>query len=329
MLQAHALPKRALFALALSPSTVAVAQTPNGNDIIVIAEPHQPQRDALDPAAAPLPAPNAAAAAARLPGGAVIGNGALSGQVQQRGLFGERLRLTINGQRFAGGGPNAMDPAFHYSPSLLVQRIEAARGAAPVSAGPALGNAIDARLKSVPFAHDSTAVPHLDMSVQGRSADRGWAVGGISGGATDRVGFGILASCERGGDLRIGGGGRALGTRYDRGLIGAEAGWRAPGGELSVEWRHQHTGPTGNPAFALDIVYFRADTAQARGRVELAPGTSLEPRSAPGWSSTEWTIRQCALRLPTPRAAAAPTRWPTPCRAASSCRARRTARPSD
>lgn len=86
--------------------------------------------------------PDAAAFIARQPGMALVDNGALSGQVQMRGLFGERILLRVNGQHFATGGPNAMDPAMHYAPMALIERVEIARGASPVRDGPGFGGAL-------------------------------------------------------------------------------------------------------------------------------------------------------------------------------------------
>ena len=71
----------------------------------------------------PLEGPDITHLLARTPGGARIGNGALSGQVQYRGLFGERLNVRVDGQRFASGGPGLMDPVFHYAPAPLLSLI--------------------------------------------------------------------------------------------------------------------------------------------------------------------------------------------------------------
>ncbi|HBU61039.1 MAG TPA: TonB-dependent receptor, partial [Oceanicaulis sp.] len=66
---------------------------------------------------APATAPDAAGLAARLPGAALIDNGALSGQVQYRGLYGSRVAVRLDGQAFHSGGPNLMDPPLHYAPA--------------------------------------------------------------------------------------------------------------------------------------------------------------------------------------------------------------------
>jgi len=140
----------------------------------IIVTARQGEAIALDgiapPQQIPLPA-DAAAIAARVPGGDVFGNGALSGQLSYRGLAGERVLGRVNGQRFATGGPNAMDPPLHYAPSILVERIEVARGVAPVAQGPALAGAVNAELVQAQFTDRTGMTPQLRAAAQYRSVD--------------------------------------------------------------------------------------------------------------------------------------------------------------
>lgn len=108
-------------------------------------------------------------------------NGMLSGQVQMRGLFGERLSLRINGQHFASGGPNAMDPAMHYAPMALIERVEIARGISPVRDGPGLGGGVNTVLRLVRFGAGHGLSPQIDVSGQYRSVDDSAALGGMAG----------------------------------------------------------------------------------------------------------------------------------------------------
>lgn len=147
--------------------------------------------------------PDTAAFIARQPGMALVDNGALSGQVQMRGLFGERILLRVNGQHFATGGPNAMDPAMHYAPMALIERVEIARGASPVRDGPGFGGGVNAVLKQARFGNAGTLSPQVDISVQYRSVDDSVAAGGMVGLANDRVRFGAIASWEKGDDMRF------------------------------------------------------------------------------------------------------------------------------
>ena len=223
-----------------------------------------------------LPA-DAAAVAARVPGGDFFGNGALSGQLSYRGLAGERVLGRVNGQRFASGGPNAMDPPLHYAPSILVDRIEVARGVSPVSSGPALAGAVNAELVQVGFSDGPGWSPQARMASQYRSVDNSYAVGGLAGAANENVRFGVIASLEEGEDYRFPGG-TAVGTSFERKLYGAHAGFRTGPGELFVEYRRSETDPSGNPPFALDIVYFNTDFIQGGFRGDIADDIALNLR---------------------------------------------------
>jgi iron complex outermembrane receptor protein len=248
--------------------------------IIVTASKAAREAIASDAIAAPrqiaLPA-DAAAIAARVAGGDIFGNGALSGQLSYRGLAGERVLGRVNGQRFATGGPNAMDPPLHYAPSILVERIDVARGVAPVAEGPSLGGAINAQLAEAQFTASSALTPQLRAANQYRSLDNSYAAGGLAALASDRWRIGLIASREEGEDYRFPGG-RAVGTLFERNLYGIHAGFRTGAGELFVEYRRNETDPSGNPPFALDMVYFDTDFVQGGFRGEVAEDVSLTLR---------------------------------------------------
>ncbi|MCR9180496.1 MAG: TonB-dependent receptor [Erythrobacteraceae bacterium] len=224
----------------------------------------------------PLPA-DAAAIAARVPGGDIFGNGALSGQLSYRGLAGERVLGRVNGQRFATGGPNAMDPPLHYAPSILVDRIEVARGVAPVSIGPALAGAVNAELAQAQFSDSASLTPQLRAAAQYRSVDDSYAVGGMAGLANESWRLGVIAAREQGEDYDFPGG-SAVGTAFERNLYGVHAGFRTASGELFIEYRRSETDPSGNPPFALDIVFFDTDFVQGGFRGEIADDVMLNLR---------------------------------------------------
>ena len=220
---------------------------------------------------------DAAGIAARTPGGALVKNGALSGQLSYRGFFGERVLGRINGQRFASGGPNAMDPPLHYAPSILIDRIEVTRGTAPVSQGPSLSAAVNAQLVGTRFSDSAELAANAYAAGQYRSVDNSYAVGGQIGIATPRWRLGVIGSREEGEDYDYAGG-TAVGTSFERQLYGVEGGFRAGEGEFFVEYRRSETDPTGNPPFALDIVYFDTDFLQAGYRGQLTDDLHLDLR---------------------------------------------------
>ena len=253
------------------------------------------------PAVIALPA-DAAGIAARAPGGALVGNGALSGQLSYRGLSGERVLGRVNGQRFATGGPNAMDPPLHYAPSVLLDRIELARGTSPVSDGPGLAGSVNAILVETEFGAAGALAPQAAFRAQYRSVDDSYAVGGMAGLANDRWRLGVLASREQGEDYDFAGG-TATGTSFERNLYGVHAGFRSGPGELFAEYRRSETDPSGNPPFALDIVYFNTDFLQGGFRGEIARDIGLELRM--GHVAVRHLMDNQTLRQPpasTPRA---------------------------
>ena len=223
-----------------------------------------------------LPA-DATTIAARVPGGAFFGNGALSGQLSYRGLAGQRVLGRVNGQRFATGGPNAMDPPFHFAPSVLVERIDVARGVAPVSHGPSLAGAVNAQLFETDFGDSANWSPDLRFTSQYRSVDNSYAVGSMAGVSNENWRFGVIASREEGDDYDFPGG-AAVGTSFERNLYGMHAGFQTGAGELFIEYRRSETDPTGNPPFFLDIVFFDTDFVQGGFRGEIADDVLLSLR---------------------------------------------------
>ena len=205
--------------------------------------------------------PDAAGLAARVPGAALVNNGGLSGQVQYRGLYGDRVLVRINDQRFQTGGPNSMDPPLHYAPMVLIDSIGVDRGVSPVRHGPGLAGGVNARLKQVDFTASDELQARYDLGLTYRSANNSHGVGVIAGLSNRNVRANLLASREEGGDTRFAGG-TLQGTGFERSLYGLSAGVKGQYGELGLDLRRQETGPSGNLPFAMDIVWFDADFAK-------------------------------------------------------------------
>ncbi len=256
----------AAMAGALSLMGVASAQTisPALEDVIVVTG--TPRSSATIEETAPDYTPDAGpdvvGIVARLPGAAAIDNGALSGQVQYRGLFGERLNLRVDGQSFASGGPNMMDPPLHYAPAPLVGLIVFDRGVSPVRNGPGLAGGADARFKRVDYGASDAFALGYDVTALGRSVDDSYAVGGVVGAANDAYRFNILGSYEKGDDVEFPGGDIGS-SEHKRAVYGASAGAKFGDHEFGVDLRHHKTGPTGNPPFAMDIRLVETDFARA------------------------------------------------------------------
>ena len=290
-----------LFGAPLMAAMPAHAQDPSLLDEIVVTGVRPDTAiHAARPEGVAAVAPDSAGLVARLPGAALIDNGGLSGQVQYRGLFGDRVLTRINGQRFHGGGPNAMDPPLHYAPMPLVGTVEVDRGISPVRNGPGLAGGVNARLKEVGFGDGAAFAPAYDLTATYRGVDDSHSAGGVVGLASDRFRVNLLGAYETGSDMRFPGGViRDSGFRRD--TYGLSAGWRSGAGDLGLELRRQETGPTGTAPFAMDIQYFDTDFA----RLSLAgPAEStVRLEAALGHTRVEHGMDNFSLR-PAPAMAA-------------------------
>ena len=288
------------MALALSPAQArepapTPALAPALTDVITVTgqRPDTTGTERIDPdTLPPASGPDATRLVARLPGAAGLSNGALSGQVQYRGLAGARINIRIDGQNFASGGPNLMDPPLHYAPVPLIERIEVDRGVSPVSAGPGLAGGLDAVLKSSRFGEGDDFTLGYDLTLAGHTADESYAAGGLVSLANESWRFHVLGSQEAGGDRETPYG-TIGGSEHERRVVGLGGGWQSGGHELGLDLRRSETGPTGNPPFPMDIRYFDTDMAQLRYRGEFDT-VRLELRA--GWSDVDHAMNNYDLR---------------------------------
>ncbi len=250
------------FCLSATP-ICADESDPALQDVIIVTGSRIDTATALGvtPETAPLQGGDITYLIARTPGGARIANGQLSGQMQYRGLFGERLNLRVDGQRFSSGGPNLMDPVFHYAPAPLVSAIVIDRGVSPVSAGPGMAGGADAVFKRIDYSEGSELVFGYDLTLGGRTINESVSTGGVFGVSADDWRYNLLGSWEEGNDTEFGDG-VVAGTALERGVYGVSVGTRTGLGEFSLDLRRQNTGPSGNPPFPMDIVYFDTDFAR-------------------------------------------------------------------
>ena len=264
-----------VFTANIALAAPAFAETDPLTDIIVTGQRDTAITDEMESDKEIVSTPDAASLVARAPGAALIDNGGLSGQVQYRGLFGDRILVRVNGQRFSSGGPNLMDPPLHYAPMALVDRIEIDRGISPVRKGPGLGGGVNAILKETQFSDGAALQPQADLTAGYRSGDNSYLMGGLVGLSSERFKLGMIASYEKGDDLQFPGGSIAS-SSFERLNYGAHAGLKIGDGSLTLAYRRQQTDPTGNPPFPMDIQYFDTDFLTLAYQGELSENLYLE-----------------------------------------------------
>lgn len=266
------------LALTAAASATEAAPAPQSRwlDVITVTSqtPTPVDQDAVAIDLAPATAADAAGLAARLPGAALVENGALSGQVQYRGLYGSRIAIRLDGQAYHSGGPNLMDPPLHYAPAPLLERLEVTRGPSPVSQGPSLSAGVNAVFKHIGYAEGAEPEFQADLTAIARSVNESYAVGGVAGVSTDRQRFELLASTESGDDLDTPFG-TLNGTKHRRDVYGFGYGLRlGQATEVTADFRRQDGGATGNPPFPMDIRFIDTSTSRLGLNTQLA-GWSL------------------------------------------------------
>ena len=263
------------FTANIALASPAYAEADPLTDIIVTGQRDAATTDEIESDKEIVSTPDAASLVARAPGAALIDNGGLSGQVQYRGLFGDRILVRVNGQRFSSGGPNLMDPPLHYAPMALVDRIEIDRGISPVRKGPGLGGGVNAILKEAQFSDSATLQPQADLTAGYRSGDNSYLMGGLVSLSSERIKLGAIVSYEKGDDLQFPDGTIAS-SSFERLNYGAHAGLKVGDGSLTLSYRRQETDPTGNPPFPMDIQYFSTDFLSLAYEGKLSDNLYLE-----------------------------------------------------
>jgi len=239
-----------------------------------------------------------------VPGGDVVSNGPITGQVQYRGMFGDRINVLIDDAFISPGGPNWMDAPLHYATRPILDHIEMDLGIASVSSGSeSIGGTTRAVLKSSEFADADELDVGGELEVGGRTADKSFAGGGIVSAASENHRFHVLGSAELGQDYRVGGGGRVEPSEYQRYQYGGGYGMKAGDHQVGLDYRYNDTKESGTPALPMDIMKVGTHMAKADYEAELGP-VKLDVLGS--FNDVDHIMDNFTLRPPP---AAGPTRW--------------------
>ncbi len=235
-----------------------------------------------------------------LPGANTNENGAISGQIQYRGLFGPRTDVRVNGLSFPSGGPNWMDPPMHYVPPGLVEKISLHRGISGVEHRNIGGHA-EAEWKKPGYADTENWQPYLDIDSNLRSNDNGYGFAGAAGlsNVNHRI---YLAGNDESADDYEADGETINGTEYSRQAFGAGYGWQGENWSADLAYYRIETDDAGTPSLPLDIDFFKTNLWQARIATQAGPG---ELSLSLGGSDIRHGMQNTELR-PTPDFSALP-----------------------
>jgi iron complex outermembrane receptor protein len=290
-----------LIALLFVASLAHGQQDARVEQVVVVGERVYPVIDTIAPSTRD--AVDTAELLRQLPGSNLNANGALTGIAQYRGLYGDRVAVSLDGLRTITGGPNAMDAPLSYASPLLLDHLRLERGIASVSsATESFGGHI-----SVDYDRGQHG-DRGDFSLAGKAQARYASNGGLNSTAVQLIGanenhkLALLGQHDRADDLEFPGG-RLTPTRLERDRYDLSYAFRNDDTQVLVYTGRLDTGPTGTPALPMDIQAIVTDMYGLRVANALGEKTTLE--AALGYADVTHSMANFGLRTPP----ASPMSW--------------------
>ena len=237
--------------------------------------------------------PDAAALLRTIPGANVNSNGALTGIAQYRGLYGDRVSVSIDGAHIHSGGPNAMDAPLSYIPASQLQSLSIERGIASVSSGQeTLGGHISATSQQGDFGSSEEFEISGKIDSQLQSQNDGRQLGATAIVANQHHKFGINTLDETAGNTEFDGGELAA-SGYERKRHNVFYGFQDGTQRLNISAGKNNTGNSGTPALAMDIVAIDTDLASIDYQIKTGETTF---NASASYSNVSHTMDNFSLR---------------------------------
>jgi len=213
----------------------------------------------------------------RVPGANVNRNGPLTGVASYRGMFGNRINISIDGANMKEVGPNSMDPPLSHIPAPLTGNLTVHRGISPVSSGiESFGGSMHAESKKGRFS-DNEEIELSGTASMGYGSVEDGHYGALLGAmATDKHKVYLSGSKEQGRDYKTRNNQKQRPTQYDREAFTTGYGYQNDGHEFGINYSNNNTGYTGTPALPMDIVYVRGGLYDANYSWDLGDGYQLK-----------------------------------------------------
>ncbi len=210
-----------------------------------------------------------------MPGANVNRNGALTGIAQYRGMFGDRVAVSIDGVEVVSGGPNAMDSPLSYVPPMITEQLALDRGIASVSKAPSsIGGHISAKLARGQFGSDENfGLSGFFGSRYNTNGDQSVTALRVTGASkSHRVS--LLAEADRGEDLETPVG-DIFPSEMQRDRVDLSYGYQSDDQKFLIYGGVLDTQDAGTPALAMDIRSIETDLAGVNFEQKLSDQLSL------------------------------------------------------
>ncbi len=208
--------------------------------------------------------PDTAQLLRKMPGANINKNGELTGIAQYRGMYGDRIKVSVNGAQINGAGPNAMDSPLHYAPVAILESLTINRGIAPVSTGQeTIGGYVQAQTYTGEYGNSS------DFQFNGRtyfgaqSVNEGSVASGFFSLANRDHLFRTFVMQEQADDADIPGG-RITPSEYERERYDLGYSFRTGDHQLSLDFSRNNTKDAGTAALPMDILSVDSDLFRSR-----------------------------------------------------------------
>ncbi len=229
-----------------------------------------------------------------VPGANINSNGPITGIAQYRGLFGDRVAVSMDNDAVLSGGPNAMDAPLSYAPPLLLKSLEVTPGIAPVSVSQeAIGGHIVATLDRGEFADTEDTETSGAISSRYGTLDDGLNHGLKAVIANDHHKLAALASYDEGSDGESGKGDKLADTGYRRERYDLSYAWQDEASNVTLSGGKLDTNDTGTPALPMDIIYIHTDIGNLKATTDYQGMTF---RTRVGYSDVDHLMDNFSLR---------------------------------
>lgn len=203
-------------------------------------------------------------------GAEVNANGPITGIAQYRGLFGDRVAVSVDGQPVIGAGPNAMDSPLSYSSPLITESLEVYRGIAPVSAAiDTLGGAVKINLVKAKFSDEGTWAAVGEILAGYSSNEAGQTLGAILNTANRSHALMVFGDFQAGDDASAGDGSTIISTEYDKKIFGLSYELALKNGSVGLNYSYHDTTNSGTPALPMDIYFIDTDRFSIDSNLEF------------------------------------------------------------
>ncbi|MDA9871546.1 TonB-dependent receptor [Gammaproteobacteria bacterium] len=244
--------------------------------------------------------PDTAQLLRKMPGANVNKNGELTGIAQYRGMFGDRIQVSVDGAQINGAGPNAMDAPLHYAPVAILESLTINRGIVPVSKGQeTIGGYVEANT----YAGDFGTTKDFEFSGRAyagaQSVNSGDVLSGFFSMANDTHILRGFVMQERADDLEFPTG-DITPSEYDRERFDLGYSFAKGRHEFSIDFARNNTKDAGTASLPMDILSIDSDLFRSRYTFSTSEGLFTAELSA---SDNEHWMTNYHLRRPPQTAA--------------------------